>query len=106
VATGKQVAVPAQDRVGPHQQSQALQAGLREAVQQCGQPCPVGWFETDPPVELALQHSELMAEGEDLGVLVAVAARQQPQQRERVGDAQVRQSQQHEAASSRSHQRR
>jgi hypothetical protein len=44
--------------------------------------------------------------GRGFRVLVAVAARQQPQQRERVGDAQVCQSQQHETASSRSHRRR
>jgi hypothetical protein len=76
-------------------------------VQQRGQPGPVGWIEPDSlPVELALQYRELVAEGEDLRVLVLVAARQQPRQRERVGDTQVRQSQQHEAASSRSHQRR
>jgi hypothetical protein len=56
--------------------------------------------------ELALQYRELVAKGEDLRVLVPVAARQQPQQRECVGDAQVRQSHEHEAASLRSHQRR
>jgi hypothetical protein len=31
-------------------------------VQQRGQPCAVGWVEPDPlPVELALQHGELVA---------------------------------------------
>jgi hypothetical protein len=58
------------------------------------------------PAELALQYRELVPEREDLDVLVAIAAWQQPQQRERVGDAQVRQSKQHEPASSRSHRRR
>jgi hypothetical protein len=38
-----------------------------------------------------MQHRELVAQREDLNVLVAVAARQQSQQRERVRDAQVRQ---------------
>jgi hypothetical protein len=51
------------------------------------------------PAELALQYRELVPEREDLDVLVAIAAWQQPQQRERVGDAQVRQSKQHEPAS-------
>jgi hypothetical protein len=76
-------------------------------VQQCGQPCPIGWVESDPlSAELAVQHRELVAQREDLRVLVSVAAWQQPQQRECVGDAQVRQSQQRETASSRNHQRR
>jgi hypothetical protein len=46
-------------------------------VQQRGQPRPVGGVEPYPlPVELALQHRELMAQSQDLHVLVAVAARQ------------------------------
>jgi hypothetical protein len=73
-------------------------------VQQRGQPRPIDRLEPDPlPVELALQHRELVTQREDLDVLVPVATRQQSQQRERVRDAQIRQSQQHEAASSRSH---
>jgi Luciferase-like monooxygenase len=40
---------------------------------------------------------------QDLHILVTIASRQQPQQRERVGDAQIRQPKEHEAASSRSH---
>jgi hypothetical protein len=72
-------------------------------VQQRGQPGPIDRLEPDLlPVELALQHRELVAQRQDLDVLVAVTARQQPQQRERVRDTQVRQSQQHAAASSRS----
>src|SRR6266498_2812248 len=50
-----------------------------------------------------LRYRQLVTQREDLDVLVVVAARQQPQQRKRVRDAQVRQSQQHEAGSSRSH---
>jgi hypothetical protein len=52
---------------------------------------------------LALQHRELVAQRQDLDVLVAVTAGQQSQHRKCVRDTQVRQSQQHEAASSRSH---
>jgi hypothetical protein len=96
--------VPAQDGVGPHQQPQALHGGPGQAVQQRCQPRPIGWFEPDPlPVELALKHRELVPQNEDLGVLVPDAARQQSQQCKRVGDVQVRQSQQHEPASSRNH---
>jgi hypothetical protein len=37
-------------------------------MQQRGQPCAVGWFEPDPlPVELALQHRELVAQDEGVG---------------------------------------
>jgi hypothetical protein len=107
VAAGEQVTMPAQDRVGSDQQPQAPQAGPGKLVQQRGQPRPVGRVEPYPlPVEVALQHRELVPEGEDLRVLVPVAAGQQPQQRERVRDPQVRQPEQHEPTSSRSHQQR
>jgi hypothetical protein len=103
VAASDQVTVPLEDRVGPNQQPQAPQRRPRQRVQQRGQPRAVDRLESNLlPVELALQHRELMAQREDLDVLVAVAAGQQSQQRKRVGDAQVRQSQQHEAASLRS----
>jgi hypothetical protein len=76
-------------------------------VQQGGKPGPVGLVEADPlPAELPLQYRELVAQSEDLCVLLVVGARQQPQDRERVGDAEVGQSQQHDAASSRSDQPR
>jgi hypothetical protein len=107
VAAGNQVTMPAQHRVRPYQQPQAPQARFRKPVQQRRQPRPVGRVEPYPlPIELTLQHRELMAQGEDLGVLVAVASRQQSQLRERVRDPQVRQSQQHDPASSRSHHQR
>jgi len=65
---------------------------------------PVGWLEPDLlRAKMALQHRDLMAQREDLGVLVPITAGQQPQQRERVRDTEVRQSKEHEAASSRSH---
>jgi hypothetical protein len=42
-------------------------------VQQRGQPRPFDRFEPDPlAVELALQHGELVAQRQDLDVLVAV----------------------------------
>jgi len=62
------------------------------------------WLEPDPlAAEVALQHDDLMAQREDLGVLVPIGARQQPPPRERVRDTEVRQSKEHEAASSRGH---
>ncbi|MFE2023689.1 hypothetical protein ACFW9V_00780 [Streptomyces hygroscopicus] len=42
--------------------------------------------------ELAFQHGDLVAQGEDLGVLVPVCYRQQAQHRERVRHAWVSQS--------------
>jgi hypothetical protein len=56
--------------------------------------------------DLTLQHAELVAQDEDFGVLVVVAARQQPQQREHVGDTEVCEAKEHDAASSRSHHHR
>jgi hypothetical protein len=48
-------------------------------VSQRGQPCPVGWVEPNSlPVELAVRYRELVAQGEDLRVLVAVGAWQWP----------------------------
>jgi hypothetical protein len=45
-------------------------------VQQRGQPGPIHRLEPDLlPVELALQYRELVAQRQDLDVLVAVAAR-------------------------------
>jgi hypothetical protein len=62
VAACEQVSVPAQDGVGSYQQPQAVQAVSGQLVQQCGQPCPVGWFEPDPLfAELTLQYRELVA---------------------------------------------
>jgi hypothetical protein len=70
-----QVTVPAQDRVGSHQQPQVPQSRPGEPAEQRGQPCPVGRLEPDPlRVELALQNRELVPQGEDLRVLVTVTA--------------------------------
>jgi hypothetical protein len=51
-------------------------------------------------VQLSFEDHDLVPEGEDLGVLGTVAHWQQPQQCERVGHAEVRQSKQHDQASS------
>jgi hypothetical protein len=62
VAARDQVTVPLEDRVGPHQQPQAPQGRSRQRVQQCGQPRPIDRLQPDLlPVELALQHRELVA---------------------------------------------
>jgi hypothetical protein len=79
VAAGVQVAMPAQHCVRADQQPYVLQRRPGQRVEQGGEPGPVGRFESDPlPTELALQHRKLMPQGQDLGVLVTVAAWQQP----------------------------
>jgi hypothetical protein len=76
VPAGDQVAVPSEDRVGPNQQPQAPQGRPGQRVQQRGQPRPIGRCEPDLlPVEVALHHRELVAQRQDLDVLVTVAVR-------------------------------
>lgn len=57
-------------------------------------------------LQLSLEDPDLVAQGEDLRVFGPVTHWQQPQHRERVGHAEVRQSQQHGEASSLSYRRR
>jgi hypothetical protein len=83
-----------------------VQYSSRQQVQQSRQPRPVRGGEPDPiAVQLPFEHHDLVSQGEDFGVLVAVAHRQQPQQGHSVGHAEVRQSEQH-TPSSRSARRR
>jgi hypothetical protein len=49
--------------------------------------------------ELSLQHRDLVAQDEDLGVLVPITHRQPPKEREPVRDTEVRQSKQHDGPS-------
>ena len=106
VPAGDQVAVPAQHGLGADQQPEAAQHVAGEPVQQRGEQRPVGRGEPDLlAVQVPFEDRDLVAQREDLGVLVAVAHRQQPQQRERVGHAEVRQSKQHSGSSSRSYRR-
>jgi hypothetical protein len=83
-----QVAVPPQDGLRAHQQSYPTQYVAKESVQQRREENPVGGIEPHLlPVQLPVQHHDLVAEGEDLRVLGVVAYRQQPQHRERVRHA-------------------
>ncbi|MGW7596262.1 hypothetical protein [Streptomyces rubiginosohelvolus] len=76
------------------------QGGQRHPVQQRRQERPIARSEPySSTAELAFEHRDLMAESQDLRILVPVAHRQQTQQRERVGHAQVGQSQQHDRSS-------
>jgi hypothetical protein len=76
VTAGEQVAMPAQHRVGVHQQPLAAQHVARQPVQQGRQQHPIS------PVEphlllahLAFQHGDLMAQGKDFHILVPIAHR-------------------------------
>lgn len=75
---GDQVAVPAQHGLRADQQPQAAQYVAGKPVQQGGEPRPVGPGEADfLAVQLPLEDGDLMAQGEDLGVLIARVHRQQ-----------------------------
>jgi hypothetical protein len=93
VATREQVAVPAQDSVRTHQQTQPTQHVQRELVQQRRQERPIAWVKPRPLLaQLPLQHRDLMAQGEDFHVLVPVAHRQQAQHGKYVCHTEIGQS--------------
>jgi hypothetical protein len=103
VPAGDQIAMPAQDRIWAYQQPQPSQPLHRQPVQQRCQECPVNRGEPHFLLaQLTLQHRDLMAQGEDLRIFVAVAHRQQAQYGERVRRGQVGESQQHDRTSCRS----
>jgi hypothetical protein len=103
VPSGEQVAVPAQDGPGTYEQPDAAEDIAGELVQQRGEEHPIGLRELHLlAVQLPLEHGELVAEGEDLRIFGLITHRQQPQHRQRVGHLEVRQSQEHSGASSRS----
>jgi len=80
MAARQQVPVPAQDRLGPDQQPEPAEHVAWEPVQQSGQEHPVARAEPRPGLaQLPLQHRDLVAERQDLHVLVPVAHRKQPQ---------------------------
>jgi hypothetical protein len=62
----------------------------REPAQQGSKKRPIGRSEPDLlPAKLTLQHGDLVAQRQDLGILVTITTGQQPQQREGVGDTEV-----------------
>jgi hypothetical protein len=78
-----------------------------QPVQQRGEKRPISRGEPDLlAVQVPFEDRDLVPEREDFGVLGSVTHRQQPEQRESVGHAEVRQSEQHSQASSPSHRRR
>jgi hypothetical protein len=94
---GDQGAVPADHGLGTDQPPYPAQHVAGEPVQQRCEEGPISRIEPHPhphplAAELALQHHDLVAQRQDLYILGPVARRQQPQHRERVRHAQVRQS--------------
>jgi hypothetical protein len=93
VTAGDQVAMPAQHRLGAHQQPDPAQHGAGESMQQRGEQGPIGGGEPNLlTVQLPLEDHDLVTQRKDLGVLGPVTHRQQPQHRQRVGHAEIRQS--------------
>jgi hypothetical protein len=73
-----------------------------QPVQQCHQQNPVCRGETHfLPAQLALEYRDLMAQDQNLGVLLPIAYEQKAQDRERVHHRQVGQSHQHSRPSCR-----
>jgi hypothetical protein len=103
VPTPDQVTVPAQHGLWPYQQPQPVQHLTRQPMDQAGEHRPVRGREPNLLlVQLPFEDSDLVAKDEDLGILVPVTHREQPQQRHRVRHAEVDQSNQHGRSSSRS----
>jgi hypothetical protein len=68
-----QIAVPAQHRVGPHEQPQPAQHRLGQWGEQGREEGPVLWGERDPRrAELSSQDRELVPQRQDLGVFLTI----------------------------------
>ncbi|WP_168584123.1 hypothetical protein [Saccharopolyspora sp. ASAGF58] len=84
MAACDEVAVPAQHCVWAHHQPQPAQQIPSQPVQQHRHKRPIAWHEKHPFLaELPLQDRDLMAQGQDLDVLVPITHRQQAQHGER-----------------------
>jgi hypothetical protein len=90
-----QVAVPAQKHVRAYQQQELAQLPHREAVEQPSEHHAIGLGERGL-ADLALQDDELVAQRQDLDVLLLIAHGQQAHERERVRQGEVGQAQQHD----------
>jgi hypothetical protein len=91
-----QIAVPSQDRVRTDDQMQPTERITGQRLEQCCEESPVLGGEPGPVrTQLPLQDRELMAQSQDLRILVPVAHRKQTQRREGVGHGEIGQTQQH-----------
>jgi hypothetical protein len=90
VTTLDQVAVPTHHRVRTDQQPEPAHSPPRQRRQQSGEERPLVRPEPHTPAtELSLRDSELMTQGQDLDIPIAVTQRKQPQGRESVGDGET-----------------
>ena len=88
--------MPSQHGVWLDQQPQSAQGLTGQRRQQRGEESPVHSGKPHPPVtELAFQDRDLMAQREDLGVLIALAHRQETEGREQIHDGEIDQTDQH-----------
>jgi hypothetical protein len=85
--------VPAQHRLGAHQQPGPAEYVAGQPVQQGSERRPVRRGEPDLlAVQLPFEDHDLVPERQDLGVFAPIAHRQAPEQREGIGHAEVRES--------------
>jgi hypothetical protein len=88
MTAGQQVAMPAQHCFWAYQQPDPAQHFAGISMQQRGEQGPISGGEPDlHTVHLPFDDNDLVAQGEDLGVLGPVAHGPQPQHRQRVGHA-------------------
>lgn len=93
MSTGDQVAVPAQHGLRTDQQPDTPKHVTWQPLQRRVEPRPINPSEPDLlAAELPFGNRDLMPEREDLSVFVPGTHRQQPEQGERVGHAEVGQS--------------
>ena len=94
VTSRDQVAVPAAHGFWADGQADPAQHVAREPVEHSREEGAIGRGEPHlRTLQLSLEDRDLVAQGEDLGLFGLVTHRQEPQHRERVGHAEVRQSQ-------------
>ncbi|MFC4061880.1 hypothetical protein ACFOWE_26560 [Planomonospora corallina] len=103
MAPSHQIAVPAQDGVRADEEPHPAQDLAGQRRQQGGEEGTVLRGESHPGVgtELPFENGDLVAEGEDLDVLVPMAHRQQPQRGEGVRDGETGQTKEHRRSSCR-----
>jgi hypothetical protein len=91
-----QVTMPSQHRIGAYQKPHPAKGLRPQSAQQRRQQSPVRRPEAHLlPAQPALQHRDLAAQDQDLGVPVPIAHGKKTQHRERVRHRQAGQSQQH-----------
>jgi hypothetical protein len=96
VALPHEITVPSKHRVRAHEQSQPAQELPRQRHQQSSNERAVlGSERRSVPAELSFKDGDLVAQNEDLRVLLTVAHRQQPHGGEDMGDSQIGKAKQH-----------